>query len=362
YITILNIGLLGIAFNKKWNILNNLGFIATYLLYLTTFKYTEFALSTVFVNIFFLIYSIVPLAYYIFKSKKENISNSMLIFINSFVALAINYRLIEGNDYPIEYLSIVTVLYTLNFALMANYLYKKGRGDEPSFVFTIGKAALFLSITIPIIFSGSAITVFWAAETVVLAWISDRLKNKSILYGAYAILIISVSKFFLYDYSETFNVTENFYISGGYTYQLVPRLFSSAFLIASYYQFLNLYRKSTFKNNLTFSIFGLGWIASLFTVLNVEVASFFHDYLINLKFVSISVLWAVFAVTLMYFGLKRNMKVIRQISIALFGLTLAKVFFFDIAEMSASYKFISFIILGLVLIFAFEVADLLCAI
>jgi uncharacterized membrane protein len=179
YITILNIGLLSIAFNKKWDILTGLGFVSTYLLYLKTFETSEFWLSTIFVNIFFFIYSFMPLAYYMFKSEKEDIKNSSLIFLNSFVSLAINYYLIKENSFPIEYLAIVTVLYTLNFTLMASYLYKHNRKDEQTFIFTIGKAALFLSITVPIIFSGEVITVFWAAESVVLLWIAEKLNNKN---------------------------------------------------------------------------------------------------------------------------------------------------------------------------------------
>ncbi|MFN8575959.1 MAG: DUF2339 domain-containing protein [Candidatus Sericytochromatia bacterium] len=352
YITILNIGLLSIAFNRKWSVLTNLGFIATYILYLNTFKNSEFWLSAIFVNIFFFIYSLMPIAYYIFKTNKENISNSFLIFLNSFTALCINYYLIKSNNYPIEYLSIVTILYTLNFTLIANYLYKKGRGNEQSFIFTIGKAAIFLSITIPIIFSGQVITTFWIAETAVLAWISEKLNNKKILYGSYFILFISLFKFFLIDYSEVFKVNDNLIIIDGYTFKVAERLFSSVFLLGAYYKFVDILRKSVFKNDFSLGVTGFGWVISLFIILNVEVSALFYTYAQNLRFVAISVLWAIFAITLMYFGLRFDNKYIRRISISLFGLTLAKVFFFDIAEMSASYKFVSFIILGIILIFA----------
>lgn len=351
YITILNIGLLSIAFKRKWNILTNLGFIGTYSLYLTTFKYSEFWLSAIFVNIFFFIYSFMPLVYYIFKSNKENISNSFLIFLNSFVALFANYYLIKENNYPIEYLSVITVLYTLNFTIMANYLYKNGRGNEQSFIFTIGKAALFLGITVPIIFSGEVITVFWIAETVALVWISEKLSNTKLLYSSYLLLFISLFKFFLIDYNANFKV-DDFVIVQGYTHKVVERLFSSIFLLGAYYKFIDILRKSKFKTDFNIGVVGFGWILSLFTILNIEVSSFFYSYASNLRFVSISALWALFAITLMYFGLKFDNKFIRRASISLFGLTLTKVFFFDISEMSASYKFVSFIVLGIILIFA----------
>jgi uncharacterized membrane protein len=351
YITILNIGLLSIAFNKKWDILTGLGFVSTYLLYLKTFETSEFWLSTIFVNIFFFIYSFMPLAYYMFKSEKEDIKNSSLIFLNSFVSLAINYYLIKENSFPIEYLAIVTVLYTLNFTLMASYLYKHNRKDEQTFIFTIGKAALFLSITVPIIFSGEVITVFWAAESVVLLWIAEKLNNKKLHYASYIMMLLSTFKFFLVDYHENFGVDE-FIIPDGYRYKIVARLFSSVFLLASYYKFMDLLKNSKLKEKQEFAIFSVLGLLSLFVITNVEVSSLFYTYANFLRFVAVSTLWALFGIVLMFFGLKRDNPFIRKTSIAIFAITIGKVFFFDIAEMSASYKFISFIILGIILIFA----------
>ncbi|MFN4149488.1 MAG: DUF2339 domain-containing protein [Candidatus Sericytochromatia bacterium] len=113
-----------------------------------------------------------------------------------------------------------------------------------------------------------------------------------------------------------------------------------------------LIKNSKLKEKQEFAVFSVLGLLSLFVITNVEVSALFYTYANFLRFVAVSTLWAIFGIVLMYFGLKLDNQFIRKASISLFTLTIVKVFFFDIAEMSASYKFISFIILGIILIFA----------
>lgn len=354
YITILNLGLLAIAFNKKWNLLNNLGFICTYILFLSTFDHKDFVTSTVFLNIFFLIYSLVPFIYQIFKGENEKVENTWILFFNSFVVVLTQYFLLREANYSIEVLAIFTLLYSFIFILMSNYLFKKGKNHEDVFVFTIAKASLFLIITVPMIFSKEIITVFWLIEALVLLWISKKLGTKKLVTASYVVLIGAVSKFFFYDYPEVFNVDDRLYIRDGYSFKLFARLFTEVFLIGGFYAFLTLLKNFSKEVNSIhskiFKVFSLGWLFALFVILNVEVSALFHEILPEGIFVATSVLWASFAISLMYTGLTKNISGLRKISIGLFFLTLFKVFFVDIAQMDASYKFISFIILGLILI------------
>ena len=108
------------------------------------------------------------------------------------------------------------------------------------------------------------------------------------------------------------------------------------------------------KNRLKtfYTILSTGWILSLFLILNVETSAYFYDYFPDGRFVAVSILWALFAFSLMFLGFRFNNPQIRKLAMGLFFATLAKVFFFDISKMGASYKFVSFIVLGFVLILA----------
>ena len=97
-----------------------------------------------------------------------------------------------------------------------------------------------------------------------------------------------------------------------------------------------------------FTVLGI----ALFVVFNIEASAFFYAYLLPARFAAISVLWTLFSVGLMLIGFRKNSSTVRKVSIALFGVTILKVFLFDMANFSTPYRIISFIILGLVLMTA----------
>lgn len=64
----------------------------------------------------------------------------------------------------------------------------------------------------------------------------------------------------------------------------------------------------------------------------------------------LSILWGIYALFLIVLGINRNKKHLRVGAIALFGITLAKIFFYDISELSTISKTVVFISLGILLL------------
>ena len=98
--------------------------------------------------------------------------------------------------------------------------------------------------------------------------------------------------------------------------------------------------------DLFFGIFG----ALLFIVLNIEVGAFFHDYAPRARFAAISVLWTFFSIALIAIGFLKNKALLRQCALGLFGVTMVKVFFVDMSNVSTPYRIVSFTVLGIMLI------------
>ena len=363
YMTILNLGLLGVAYYKKWDILNMLGFAATYLLYAGWFTEhyagmpnndPKFWPTIIFLNVFYFIYCIIPFAYQFFRIGREQITGSLIITLNSFIAFGFSYFMIKDR-FSLEWVSVITVVYSAVFLVMASYLYRKDLHQKTAFTVFLSQSALFLIITIPIIFSKHWITIFWTTQAIVLLWSGVRLDRKSLINGAYVLFAVTILKFLFYDYPEVFGLSSaNFYIKDSYTYLLAERYITSLFLLLGLFVFASMVKKislsqlSTKQKDCTL-IYGLAGIL-LFIMLNVETSSFFHDYLISARFASISVLWTLFSVMLMIKGFKDNVSYIRILSLGLFFITLIKVFFFDIAKIDTPYRILSFIILGVVMI------------
>jgi uncharacterized membrane protein len=371
YMTILNLGLLGIAFYKQWNILNILGFFATYSLFSAWYSNHEdaskFWLTLYFLNEFYLLYTFIPLSYLLFvkrpqvneKPESEKLDPTLLILgLNSLIAFGFNFNMIKER-FSIEYVGIVTLIYAALFLSISSYLKKDEKSREIPFVLFLGKAALFLVITIPIIFSMHWITLFWSIQSGILIWIGLKLNKTLIKSSGYVLFGMTIVKFIFHDYPEVFHLNlVGMSFESSYTYMMIQRFLTTLVLLGSlftgsrvlkyYFQKHPILKGNEIldENKILDGTFGF----LLFLVLNVEVLTFFHDYLFSARFAAVSVLWTLFAVALMALGFRYNHLVLRKTSFALFFITAFKVFLIDISSFSTPYRIISFIILGIVLV------------
>jgi uncharacterized membrane protein len=70
----------------------------------------------------------------------------------------------------------------------------------------------------------------------------------------------------------------------------------------------------------------------------------------QIRKIGFPILWGVCSFILMYLGMRMKVKDLRIISLSLFGITLIKLFVFDLRGISEGGKIASFIILGIILL------------
>jgi uncharacterized membrane protein len=68
------------------------------------------------------------------------------------------------------------------------------------------------------------------------------------------------------------------------------------------------------------------------------------------KQLTLSAVWAVYSIFLVALGILKKIRVIRFFAIILFGITILKVFLFDLSSLDTIYRILSFLILGVILI------------
>ena len=95
---------------------------------------------------------------------------------------------------------------------------------------------------------------------------------------------------------------------------------------------------------------GLATIGLLFLYFTLEVNTAMADYLPKMRVGGISILWSVFALMLLLNGIWRNLRALRFLGLALFGIVIWKLFAVDLAELQAQYRIIALIILGVVIL------------
>jgi uncharacterized membrane protein len=360
YMAILNGGILAIAAFKQWHLLNHLGLVFTWLLfsawYVRHYADAKFWTTTIFLNLFFLAYAFVPFVYYFVRRSRQQVTGFAITIPNAFIAFGYSFATIQAH-YRLQMVSVVTVAYAAIFLGMATYLYRRNRENLEAFVLLLAKGLLFLVITVPILFSEHWITVFWAIQGLVLLWAALRLRHTRLRYGAVLLLLLAAGKFVYYDYAVVFQLRLfDWAFRSGFSESLVERWVTIAVAVGALFVAARMLKAAglshpDWQENLPGLFFGLFGIL-LFGALNIEVAAFFHDAAPRARFASISVLWALFATTLMVLGFVRNQVVLRRCSIGLFAATIVKVFVRDMDKVETPYRILSFLVLGLLLVAA----------
>lgn len=302
YLVILNLGILTIAFFKRWALLNHLGLIGTWVLFSDWyFKYydvSKFWLTTIFLNTFFLIYAVVPFAYYFLRERTEKITGYAMSTPGTGIVLAYSYVMIEAY-FSRQAVSFATVCYAAVFGAMATYMYRKYRENEAPFILLLSKTIVFLVISVPLLFSANWITVFWAIQAVCVIWAALRLKNMWLYSGGLALMAGAAGRFLLWDYEKVFGLGTGMVFKLGYSNILVERWCTTAFMLGALFISAWLISKSDKSVDITGGYDGriiyIAFTAILFIALNLEVGAFFGDIMPDSRSAFITMLWTLFA-------------------------------------------------------------------
>lgn len=360
YMVVLNAGILAIAVYKRWGLLNGLGFAATWLLFLSWYaahyESTKFVPTDAFLNVFFLAYAIVPFAYYFVHRDSAPHPGFAIMVLNAMIAFGLSFAMIHEFA-STRAVGIVSVAYAAVYGVMAAYLRRRNPRSTDAFVLLVAMTALFLIVTVPLLFARHWITVFWAVQAAVLVWAAVRVADERLLHAGAGLLFVAVFKFLCWDLVFLFDLTlPDLYYRGGYELHAAERWITAVMVLsATFAAATMLWRDSaeprrlpsgSVSSRLLYSVFG----AFIFVILNVEAAAWFYDFARPARFAAISVLWALFAIVLMLWGFAKGIAVLRRCSLALFAVTLAKVFLSDMSNVSTPYRIVSFLVLGLMLI------------
>ena len=176
YLVILNAGLLVIAYRKSWRILN----ISTFVLTVLMFSVSLFSMPAVSYGIGFLYASILYLLFFGINVA-NNLRENKTFIGSDFTILLANTALYFGAG-----LYLLTLmhqeqfrgLFVLSLAainlLLSYLLFRNKKVDTNVLYLLIGITLTFISVAGPIQLHGHYITLFWAAETVLLYWLYKK--------------------------------------------------------------------------------------------------------------------------------------------------------------------------------------------
>ncbi len=213
YIMILDIGMLVLAYFKRWNLVNIVAYASTVLLYaiwLTT-TYNEdkeipYLGALLFATGFYLIFFFLNIINNLKAGEKFRASEFIILISNSFFYYAAGLTLLD--DFAPAYKGSFTIALAVLNMLFAYPLYRRKEIDRNLVYLLIGLVLTFVSLTAPVQLNGNYITLFWAIETVLLLWLSQKseirlLKTTSlIIVGSMLISLLMDWDKYYFSYSE----------------------------------------------------------------------------------------------------------------------------------------------------------------
>lgn len=258
YIAIIDIGMLIVAYFKKWHLVNILAYIFTVLLYggwlisivgETNAPYTN---ALIYGFVFYFIFILMNIANNL-RVKGEFSNTQLTVLIsNTFLFYTAGIIILE-HSHP-GYKGLFTTVLAFFNLFYAWFLYKKFRFEKKVIYLLIGLTLSFATLAIPIQFQGNQITLFWAAEAVLLLWLSQKSKINTFRFASvvvHALMLISLlmdwSK--IYQSDQVLNIVVN------------PAFLTGIFGIASYYCIIRLLKNES-ENS---SFYGLNFDPKIYS-------------------------------------------------------------------------------------------------
>jgi uncharacterized membrane protein len=349
YLFILTIGGQILAYAKDWKHLYSSSAALTWVSLAVwaqrDYRKDWFLGTFVFTQVLFVAYSVMPFVRAALRKEKSWSWGFLLAVINGLFCCWYSESLL---NYEKSAASLVSLSYAVGTLALALVFW---RGRSPSLLssWLIAQAAVFLLVfSEQILTSQSWVTIFWAAELVVLYWSAAKSNDRTLLFVTFLIGLLVVLQYF---------VTANDFIFGlpataSFTEGVFSRWSAGLSMVVSLLFIVWLDRTGHVaavhpQLNHAFELLG---VLSLFGFANMELDRFTNQFIRRIELTGVSVLWSIFAVGLMLVGVWKRRKVYRISAIALLVITVLKVLAFDTAEVSTPYRILSCLVLGAILV------------
>jgi len=209
YLIVLNAGLLIIAYYKSWRILNISAFGLTVFV-LAGIVYTlptdAYAISFIYISVLYLMFFLINIANNIRENKKFIAADFTILLINTALYFSTGlYLLTMMHDELFRGLYAAS-LGALNL-LFSFILFKTKKAEINILYLLIGITLTFISLTAPIQLHGHFITLFWAAEGVLLYWLYQKSAIKLMRLTSFIIWIAMLCSLIM-DWNDIYGSSE----------------------------------------------------------------------------------------------------------------------------------------------------------
>ncbi len=206
-----------------------------------------------------------------------------------------------------------------------------------------GLAACFVTLAIPIYFSGYSITLAWAAELAVAAWIAARLAAPRMLFAVAALAVLVLARVFLFEIQVANDPAWTRPFANARF--LAMACAAAAFFLSAWW---------TLRRAARLLLYLAGHACLLLAlILEVDDIALYRvaaQSLSSVRGAFLSILLSAYAVMLTASGVVYRLAVNRVLGLGLFGFVIAKLYLWDIWSLQLAYRVAAFAALGALLL------------
>lgn len=367
YLVLLDIGILGISYFKKWAYCNVLALLMTYISYAMWYSgdyKTQYFIGTeIFLTAVFILFSTVAILYNFAHKQLATRNDVGIILVNGVLYFLANFGVFSQEKISTDILGFLAIGLALIYMVFSYSAYfRTDKKDRDLILSYLSLTLLFATIAIPIELKSHWVTIALMIESTILVWLGFNIEYKELRKAGLIIAVCALIKLILIDF-EYGNFVGVLIFNNRFLSYLI---LASCALISAF-----LYRKN--NNIITESEKPLATslaVASAIILLigfTNEIESYFdhlyrvasapgsqlnweHSTIQHIKHFSISAMWALYSFILVGIGITRKFRAIRIMALVVFIITIVKVFVFDTFEIAQIWRIMSFIGLGVVLV------------
>jgi len=358
YVALLDLAILTTAIFKPWRRLLWGSFAGTIILYLGW--YSEYysadqrALTVAFAALFAAIFAVIPLAASGARSTRfpgRSITLTLLPLFNAAAFFLALYAMYERDKPTLTWYALALAAVYLG---LGSAIKNRLSVEDADFInlLHVAIAVAFITIAIPLKLDAQWITIGWLVESGVLLWLSVTARADFLRYFAVFALILGIARLLFYDQIRAETLVFNMRFA---TYVVAIAILGGIAVLGK--------RHAAQAEMLFLDIAVVGVNLLALIALTLEVSDYFNRQIltgrnaatfyrqVNLeRDFSYSAIWLVYGAVLMTIGFRRRSAFVRWQSLILIAFTICKVFLYDVSQLGGSYRIVSFIALGAVLL------------
>lgn len=175
FLLILNTGMLILSMRKKWRVIGIVSFVCTQLFYwswlLGKFE-TQYTGALTFIGLFFVQFYLLALFDHFLSRRKISPFQVGIILVNNLSLFAATIYIFNATEMKVQ--GLITLSMAAINAIVMLVLFRKTSVDKRLIYLIIAIVLSFVSLAIPVQLNGHVITMFWAAELVILLWLWQK--------------------------------------------------------------------------------------------------------------------------------------------------------------------------------------------